>query len=442
MSLLMRLAVGAGVLILVAGCGLVPEIAHQPMYHNPFPQLTKVAVAPFFNVSTEPTVDGRQFANAYFNELQSIPGFEVVPVGIVEEKAHELNLSLANPVEVRKLAQALDVDAIVVGAVTDFSPYYPPRCALQIEWYTANPCFHPIPIGYGLPWGTTEEEFIPDTLVLETEMGLARKQLETQTPDFSADELIPVHNGGRAKAGNLMAALSGRDRKKAAADSSADSMSNRTAERKQYPGRQISYHEPTLAPGAADGTIVLQHGTLPSVLSAKSKAALYELPDETPTPHERSTDTPQEDVAVDSAVAEPAHGAPRQLPPGPAMARVPKPIDSVAAASLTTPLPSDWPDPRGLVPPSPECDKAECRPTYEPVLRHTRAYNGNDVHFTTALESYLFFRDEARIGGWQSYLQRSDDFIRFCCHLHITEMLTARGGAGETRVVWRWPERR
>ena len=54
----------------------------------------------------------------------------------------------------------------------------------------------------------------------------------------------------------------------------------------------------------------------------------------------------------------------------------------------------------------------------------------------------LFFRDDARIGGWQSYLQRSDDFIRFCCHLHITEMLTARGGAGETRVVWRWPERR
>jgi hypothetical protein len=438
MSFLMRLAIGAGVLILVAGCGILPEIAHQPTYHNPFPQLTKVAVAPFFNVSTEPTVDGRQFANAYFNELQAIPGFQVVPVGIVEQKARELNLSLANPVEVRRLAQALEVDAIVVGAITDFSPYYPPRCALQVEWYAANPCFHPIPTGYGLPWGTTEEEYIPDTLVLETEMELAREQLETQTPTFTADELIPVQDGQRPQSGNLMAVLSGRDRKKAPAATSAGS-SDRTANRKQYPGRQISHQQPSLAPEKAE--LVLQHGTLPSVLSRRSKERLAQeqVPapeDETDVSTSESADPPSNSQAVES------QAAPRALPTGIAAGRIPKPIEGVAAVSLTTPLPADWPDPRGLVPEGPACDKPQCRPTLEPVLRHTRTYNGDNVGFTTALESYLFFRDDARIGGWQSYLQRSDDFIRFCCHLHITEMLTARGGAGETRVVWRWPERR
>jgi len=72
------------------------------------------------------------------------------------------------------------------------------------------------------------------------------------------------------------------------------------------------------------------------------------------------------------------------------------------------------------------------------VLRHTQIYNGNDSKFTEALESYYFFQDEARFGGWQNYLQRSDDFIRVCCRMHIWEMLSARGGAGETRVVWRW----
>ena len=80
-------------------------------------------------------------------------------------------------------------------------------------------------------------------------------------------------------------------------------------------------------------------------------------------------------------------------------------------------------------------------PAMPPVLRHTRIYNGHDTDFTTALESYYNFRDDARFDGWQGYLQRSDDFIRFCCHMHIWEMLTARGGAGETRVVWRWPVR-
>ncbi|MDZ4819387.1 MAG: hypothetical protein SGJ20_10480, partial [Planctomycetota bacterium] len=196
MSLIMRIAIGCGVLVLIGGCGLLPQVAHQPTYHNPFPQLSKIAVAPFFNASTEPTVDGRAFAMAYFTELQSIPGYEVVPVGIVEEKIRQYKLSLGNPMEVRKLAQLLEVDAVVVGAVTDFNPYYPPRCAMQVEWYAANPYFHPIPVGYGLPWNTPEEEFIPGPLVLETEMGLAREQLKTQTPEYQQNALIPVQTSG------------------------------------------------------------------------------------------------------------------------------------------------------------------------------------------------------------------------------------------------------
>jgi len=67
----------------------------------------------------------------------------------------------------------------------------------------------------------------------------------------------------------------------------------------------------------------------------------------------------------------------------------------------------------------------------------TRNYDGSDIDFTEALSSYHYFRDDARFGGWQSYLQRSEDFIDFCAHMHIWEMLTARGGAGKTRVVWR-----
>lgn len=83
-----------------------------------------------------------------------------------------------------------------------------------------------------------------------------------------------------------------------------------------------------------------------------------------------------------------------------------------------------------------------CVPNNGPIMTHTRLYRGNDSEFTEALASYVQFRDDARFGGWQNYLQRSDDFIRFCCHMHISEMLAARGGAGESRVVWRWPENR
>ena len=67
-------------LLLLGGCGYLPQITRQPSVFNPFPQLTTVAVVPFFNHSAEPTADGRAFALAYAAELQNVPGFEVVPL--------------------------------------------------------------------------------------------------------------------------------------------------------------------------------------------------------------------------------------------------------------------------------------------------------------------------------------------------------------------------
>jgi len=164
-----------GMLVGLAGCSLVlPEISHQPVIRNPFPQLSRVAVAPFFNHSDEPTVDGREVAMAYFAELQRTPGFEVVPLGVVEEAIIANQVDLRGPGEARRLAELLGVDVVVVGSVTDYSPYYPPRCGLRVEWYTANPGYHEIPAGYGLPWNTPEEEYIPDSLVYESQMALAR----------------------------------------------------------------------------------------------------------------------------------------------------------------------------------------------------------------------------------------------------------------------------
>jgi hypothetical protein len=338
-AMIRHLAMLGCLLSLLSGCAYFPEISRQPQIHNPFPQLTRVAVAPFYNLSTEPTVDGRQFALAYFAELQTVPGFEVVPLGIVEQTIDAHRLQLNGAADVRKLAQILEVDAVVIGAVTDFSPYYPPRCGLRVEWYAANPYFHPIPAGYGLPWGSPEEEQIPAPLVFEAEMSLARAQMNTQTPTYCPPPIQRPANAGE------------------------------------------------------------------------------ELP--VPENPEKSSHSAGQKITFEKT-SEAAS-------------------NSIKGGEIATTLPPDWPDPRGFSPPGPSPVRPIGIPTNEPVMRHTRLYNGNDADVTTALEGYVYFRDDARFGGWQSYLQRSDDFIRFCCHMHIAEMLTARGGAGETRVVWRWP---
>src|SRR3954469_9088187 len=199
-----RLALLAAALLLAAssGCLALPDRILEPQFHNPFPQIYKVAVLPFFNQSAEPTVDGEAVAMAYYNELQAIPGFEVMPVGVSKQMlAASINMTGREPrggEEFQRLARQMGVDAVLVGSVTEYSPYYPPRMGLSVDWYAANPSFHPIPAGYGLPWGKAEEEFIPSTLVQEAEFALAREQLKTQTPDLPPD---PVADGKIAPAG-------------------------------------------------------------------------------------------------------------------------------------------------------------------------------------------------------------------------------------------------
>jgi hypothetical protein len=370
------------------GCYMIiPEIAHQPVIHNPFPQLSKIAIVPFFNQSDEPTVDGREFALAYFAELQSVPGFEVVPLGVVEEAIIDEQIDITNPGSVRKLAEVLEVDAVVVGAVTDYTPYYPPRCGLRVEWYARNPGFHAIPAGYGLPWGTPEEEYIPAPLVFEAEMALAKAQLATQTPN--CPKPIP-------KPPAMLTPLP-------------------PGESPQLPPPQAPVNGDTMVPGGSKPTVPQAEGTV----NATSHAA----------------PCPCNDAGADSPP-----GTPPGTPAG--MAGMFAADGMVGGIGANGMLPPGWPDERGFIPPGPSPVRPLCVENSGPVLTHTEIYIGNNSDFTEALASYYSFTDDARFGGWQNYLQRSSDFIRFCCHMHISEMLSARGGAGETRVVWRWPESR
>jgi len=351
-----------GLLASASGCSLIlPEVSHQPVIRNPFPQLSRVAIAPFFNQSDEPTLDARHFSLAYFAELQEMPGFEVVPLNVVEEAiiAHQVDLN--GPGEARRLARILDVDAVVVGSVTDYSPYYPPRCGLRVEWYTANPGYHEIPAGYGLPWNTPEEEFIPDSLVYESKMALARAQMAMQTPDCDGQcQTLPV----------------------------PPQISEQTSDGDPFESQDLK--------------LAQAEEELPAMEAAPTLA----------DGNEATSDT-------SGATA---------------------PISAGESIGTTGTLPLDWPDESCFVPAIPQGVRPECLPHSGPVLSHTRIYRGTDPDVTEALKSYVYFRDDARFGGWQSYLQRSDDFIRFCCHKHIAEMLAARGGSRKTRLVWRWPE--
>jgi len=332
------------VLLLLSGCTLIPESRQRDVLHNPFPQLKRVAVLPFFNQSHQPSIDGKAVAQAYYAALQAVPGFEVYPVGVTDIQLQAFSAEFGPPQtgqDFQRLAQFMGVEAIVVGSVTDFEEYYPPRLALTVRWYAANEGFHAIPPGYGLPWGTDEEESIPRRIVREAEFELARSQMQTQTP-------VPAESAG--------------------------------------------------------------------VLSQNAP------------PHESPS------VAVaDFQSAQPLSGP---LPSGPTAIEG---LSAPDAMPLADTLPVDWPDPTDLIPDGPSPMRPVAVPNHDPVLTHTRLYRGDDPYVTQRLADYVETGDDARGTSWQGYVRRSDDFIRFCCHLHLTEMLEARGGRDASDLILRWP---
>jgi len=347
---------------LSGGCALFPETRQRDEIHNPFPQLKRVAVLPFFNQSSEPTVNSDLVAEKYYAALQAIPGFEVLPVGVAKAQWLQYSLAHGEPrtgAEFQQLAKQMGVEALVVGSVTDFDAYYPPRLAMTVHWYAANEGFHPIPAGYGLPWGTEHEKQIPRRIAREAEFELARSQLATQTPlSTETPELASPteQNGLRPVAGQIVLT----------------------------PPRT-----PTQARDPIFGDII-----------------------ETTDPS---------NLAGDTLTSGQFHA------------------DAFALEAMDTMLPADWPEPTDLIPDPPSPVRPIATINHEPVLSHTKLYRGDDAYFTNRLADHVETGDDARPGGWQGYLKRSDDFIHFCCHLHITEMLESRGGRDQSDLILRWP---
>ncbi len=147
--------------LLSSGCAVIPEITHEPQVHNPFPQLQRVAILPFYNLSTDPTVNQDDVALAYYNELQQIPGFEVMPPSVVKQWLVANRIEVDGTTDFQLLARKLGVDAVIRGAVTEFTPYYPPRMGIAVDWFAANPSFYAIPPGYGLPGARRKRSTFP-----------------------------------------------------------------------------------------------------------------------------------------------------------------------------------------------------------------------------------------------------------------------------------------
>jgi hypothetical protein len=386
---------------------------------------------------------------AYYNELQSIPGFEVLPIGVVETQlayfeTQVIKRPISTAEDFQNFARAIGADAVLQGAVTDYHAYYPPRMTLKVNWYAANPGLHPIPVGYGLPWGTKEEKNIPNWVKLEAERELARAQIATQSPlmeEVGSGVANPGHNVPPAtnspsqsdrEESNLPAPREAQDSPDPTPTNSMDDKTARSqpnaskfeATRIPLPMSKAPMQQAGQVAQASfsqdletDGVEIEEPARLPAKVTSLESQPVLKMNERGEFVLDSSASSEENSLGTDGDVQ--------------------YMDDSIA--TIGEELPSDWPDPNGFIPPRPQAQRPEVRPQYNAVISHMKAYNGNDEDFTQALEDYYYFSDDARAGGWQTYLQRSEDFIRFCCRQHVVETLASRGGQLKSRLNVRWP---
>ena len=126
-NLVLAAAIGAG--LGCSGCASKPELATPRATLAPYDTSRGEllwAVAPLRNESATSTVDALAISDRVVEAVEQVKGVRAVPMNRTIETMRALKMPLVRtPGDAKKLADALGVDALVVGTITTYEPYDP-----------------------------------------------------------------------------------------------------------------------------------------------------------------------------------------------------------------------------------------------------------------------------------------------------------------------------
>ncbi len=137
---LLFLASGVLLLAFVAGCGKPrPAVLPAPRLLSPYGERQVWAVAPLRNESGSLQADGVKMADRIAQQLERVDGIDVLPVSRVLAALQSMGLDggVSSPSDAMRLRQVLGVEGLVVGSLSAFDPYDPPKIGLSLELYSA-----------------------------------------------------------------------------------------------------------------------------------------------------------------------------------------------------------------------------------------------------------------------------------------------------------------
>jgi hypothetical protein len=104
---------------------------------SPYSGTTTFAIAPAINLSGSRDFDVLVVSDLLFEEMQQVPGLNVLPVNKTLIAMQRLGLrSIDSPKDAQELARLLGADGLVVPAVTAYDPYNPPKVGMILQLYS------------------------------------------------------------------------------------------------------------------------------------------------------------------------------------------------------------------------------------------------------------------------------------------------------------------
>ncbi|MGQ0626570.1 MAG: hypothetical protein ACT4PL_00530 [Phycisphaerales bacterium] len=141
----MRLSATMG-LVLIAmtgGCAPSEEVLTRPFALSaPYPVLSPLplwAVAPLNNESGTSAVDALALTDTVIGKVSEVQGLATIPLNRTLAAMRALRISaIRSPEDARRVADALGADAIVVGSITAYDPYNPPKLGITLGLFSGG----------------------------------------------------------------------------------------------------------------------------------------------------------------------------------------------------------------------------------------------------------------------------------------------------------------
>lgn len=141
-----RLAALAGLALACAagltGCAKPPELIPPDVLVAPYSQAQGPptwAVAPLVNESGTTSVDPGAVTDALIAKVAETRGLAVLPLNRTLAAMRSLRMTtVRSPADARALAQTLGVEGLIVGTITAYDPYDPPKLGLTIGLFLSS----------------------------------------------------------------------------------------------------------------------------------------------------------------------------------------------------------------------------------------------------------------------------------------------------------------